>query len=340
MKIWVSPASNSTAQFHLKSTVEESIDLDTLDLGETDLNLRLTKYFKAWGFEQKHKSKWDNLNDGDTICFYSNRKIVYKAEVIKKINSRLLSDKIWIASNDEHNWPLIVILSNVQRVDLPMEQVNEVLGYSPKFIFQGNQLLIGDKAKALGELLDEIFEETVLSTNVDQMPKNYVVANVVKNGSTPQQQQRNFSIDQMIVTKRIQDFEKAVKTKSIVGEASEKLVVEYLKKEYPKANVRWMRETNNTLPFDILLEENSFRTVIEVKGTQSESIKTDFYLSSAEFDFALYCFENDISYKLFRVINVARTPKIIELDAKDLLNGEYIEPDTYRVKMSHYDLQY
>lgn len=336
MKIWVSPASNITAQMHLRTTVEQSIDRDALDLGETDLNLRLTKYFKAWGFEQKHKNKWDNLNDGDIICFYSNKKIVYKAEILKKINSRLLSDKMWQASNDEQNWPLIVILSNVQRIDLAMEQVNVVLGYNPKFIFQGNQLLMGDKAEALGELLNGIFEESIIQT---PLPSKYEIAVAIKNGATPQPTSRNFSIEKMIATKRITDFEQIAKINGIVGESAEKLVVEFLNKEYPKANVRWMRETNNTLPFDIVLEENSFKTMIEVKGTQSESIKTDFYLSSAEFEFATYCFENNIPYKLFRVINVAKSPKIVELDAQDLFNGEYIEPETYRVKMSHYDLK-
>ncbi len=318
--IWVAPASNKNSKIHMELTVLNPFEKK-----------------RYWGFEESHASKFKNLEIGDFLVFYQNKKITFRTKIVNKYISKKDSFKFWPASTEEQNWPLIVELEEPQRISIDIKEVNSSLGYKENFKFMSNTFFKkeSNKASILIEMIKDIYEESFIE-NLSKIKKG----DFIKVVSTPKpkktKSKRFFNIDAILSQKRKMNEEKIFQSQQRNGKKAEEIAVEFLKKEYDL--VKWMHLTNNTSPFDIYCEKDDQKTFVEVKGTSSPSINTDFFMSNNEVQFAEYCYNNDLDYRLIRIININGKYKIFDLDVEKILdpNNSYLTTNVFRVDMSSF----
>ncbi len=316
--IWVAPASNKNSKMHMRLTVLNDFEGS-----------------RFWGFEEKHQDKFNKLNVGDYLVFYQNKKITFKTKIKNKFFSKEQSFKCWPASKEEQYWPLIVELEHPQQISLPIEDVCASLKYKNNHIFRGNTYYDYENWKAptlinmISETYSEVFVEKIKALN----SSDFIEIKMTQNNEK-KNKKKTFDVDVILNQKRKMNVQQTFSAQQRNGKKAEEIVVELLKQQYDK--VRLMREDNNTSPFDIYCEKNGTKTFVEVKGTSSPSINTDFYMSNNEVQFAEYCLDNDIDYKLIRVWNLNDNPHWFELDIEKILepNNHFLSTNVYRVDMS------
>jgi hypothetical protein len=143
MKIFLAPGFLK----NIKRSVIEGVQRSELEITDPSLADLIDQEYgnfplKLWGMKETKRSVnlWRICNKGDLLLFYHGGKFLAAGKVIFKypfsddlpaqleISSKL-AEKIWGKDTDGKTWPYLVFISEVQEIDLPLSQFNELTGY-------------------------------------------------------------------------------------------------------------------------------------------------------------------------------------------------------------------
>jgi hypothetical protein len=94
-----------------------------------------------WGNKPNSKSKWEKIEIGDFILFYSKRKIVAYSKIVYKSQNPKLAEEIWGWTKTENGekvlWEYLYFFEKPINVEIPFKELLEFAGYSEKYVIQG-----------------------------------------------------------------------------------------------------------------------------------------------------------------------------------------------------------
>jgi hypothetical protein len=145
-KIFLAPRSNEHSYDNFKSTIEHGIDYDLiqphLDEQGKDILSKEAKIF-AWGSRDSLRSRWDKMEIGDYVLFYSKGTFVMGGKLLYKQYSEGISDALWPRQEKYQNqaWSCIYFVHDLVPINIPLDEINEIAGYKKNFVLQGFQAL-------------------------------------------------------------------------------------------------------------------------------------------------------------------------------------------------------
>lgn len=152
--ILLQPFSSRDSKTRFKDTISRGVPVDDLrgKVGSDVMSIleKEGSTLKAWGLayggKGPNKRIWLELLPGDQVFFYGNKRFLYQAEIIAKINDSDLAKKWWGQSSDGRPWELIFFIKNGKEINF--EWRPEQLGFSPEYIIQGARYFRSGTEKA------------------------------------------------------------------------------------------------------------------------------------------------------------------------------------------------
>jgi hypothetical protein len=83
------------------------------------------------------------------------------------VHSEPLAKSLWSVNAQGKTWEYVYFLDELQEIEIPIKRFNEVLGYKPKNVVQGFNVLEGKKADAVAELIDYDYRLTTVNGHAD-----------------------------------------------------------------------------------------------------------------------------------------------------------------------------
>lgn len=120
---------------HFRKTIVNNVNTQNLS------NCKMKKFMqvKTWGSipTSQSISKWSKLSKGDIILFYKDKKYIASGILEDKEQNQVVAKQMWGLKGDTGTtWELILFMQpqNVYSETVPMEKVNQLLGYLPNFM--------------------------------------------------------------------------------------------------------------------------------------------------------------------------------------------------------------
>lgn len=161
MSILLQPAGNKDGREHYLDTVSKSILISSVsELLRKEEEEALTRIypsgeFKCWGVTPTkiNKGKWDRINVGDVTLFSKTGGVFATAITTFKSHNRELAYHLWKTNSQGETWEYMYFVDEVTHRTIPYSVLNPKLGYKPKFIIQGFNIITGqDSERILSEL--------------------------------------------------------------------------------------------------------------------------------------------------------------------------------------------
>lgn len=161
---------NLAAERHFEDTIQRKRTVEEVRsfLPSEEINKLETIYhgqpFIVWGAVPGSANirNWERMDPGDLVLIYNKGSIRFVGEVSAKVRSRELSRYFWRETPGGATWELIYFITNEQRVDVPINKLNKVLGYQENFRPQGFLMVSQEKAnefaRHFGDLLGVLKE--------------------------------------------------------------------------------------------------------------------------------------------------------------------------------------
>lgn len=122
----------------------------------------------VWATHEGNKSHWEDVEPGDIVLFYREKRFQYVARVIDSGESETFGRCLWSGADAVKPWQYFVFLADVTPVDIRRRAINEVFGYDPSYSIQSfgrpaserlahARTLYGD----LGTMINAIAENSV-----------------------------------------------------------------------------------------------------------------------------------------------------------------------------------
>jgi hypothetical protein len=130
-RIFFVPASGKEAQAHLKVSLTQPISVDVRRfIGENDAGFAEDEgqHF-AWAAKPglRNDKTWASMQPGDYVIFYSQGLYSYIATVKLRIQNADLAEALWGRGDDGSRWELIYFVTHPIRIDIPLENLADVL---------------------------------------------------------------------------------------------------------------------------------------------------------------------------------------------------------------------
>ncbi|WP_148211516.1 hypothetical protein [Thioalkalivibrio sulfidiphilus] len=119
------------------------------------------KSVNLWGAKYAQSAAWANMVDNQTlVLFRKQQDVVMRGVTVFKVINEELALALWGRdTTDGETWPLIYFLTKLQKISLKSKEVNECLGYSPNYNWQGFNAVRTQKANdCITLLLDKLKE--------------------------------------------------------------------------------------------------------------------------------------------------------------------------------------
>ncbi|MDZ5782091.1 HNH endonuclease [Marinococcus luteus] len=140
--------SDKRAQEHLNTTIHQKFNIgkfkDTIYEKDPEVYNALdrqgvSEWVYMWGATPGRMNipRWEKLQLGDWMLVYSQKVFLYAGQVVAKLHSREIAEEVWGANANNETWEYIFFLSDLQRIDVPVEKFNAFFGYKPNFVAQG-----------------------------------------------------------------------------------------------------------------------------------------------------------------------------------------------------------
>lgn len=133
-QILLQPASNKIARDNYHRTIQNPIPLNKiLPIIENDvLQMKiekpaLNKTLHIWGVT--NDKKWKRIQKKDTALFYQKGRIIAGMNVSGKLISRKLAEYLW----NDAEWKNIYFGNSIQKLNIPIEEFNDIVGYDKKY---------------------------------------------------------------------------------------------------------------------------------------------------------------------------------------------------------------
>lgn len=147
MNIFLAPRANETSYKNFLSTIENGVDYSIVEPHLTSEGKKLLgnkdKLF-VWGNKASLESRWKKMDPGDLVLFYKGReggetkgKFVYAGKLLFKQKSKGLGLALWPPKPNEDPWSCVFFLKDLEKVYIPMADINNMAGYSENNIVQG-----------------------------------------------------------------------------------------------------------------------------------------------------------------------------------------------------------
>lgn len=145
-KIILQPCGSSIAKEHFYHTVNQKVYLNSIKnlLGDTHFENLKQIYPEGscmiWGVTPSGSniSKWTRIEVGDVALFSGNKKIFASATVTYKLQNISLAAHLWDSDEKGNTWEYIYFLDElINNHKIPYVDFNKAVGYDPKYIIQG-----------------------------------------------------------------------------------------------------------------------------------------------------------------------------------------------------------
>ena len=119
------PAGSRDAQRHYRDTIESQIALSRIQphISSSVLEtLRETVTGDAvcvWGVTPSSESKWNRIQNGDTVLFAGNGRFFSASKVIAKTHSWPLANELWDSDATGERWEFLYFITSPTSLDMP-----------------------------------------------------------------------------------------------------------------------------------------------------------------------------------------------------------------------------
>lgn len=134
-RIFLAPRSNETAYKNYMSSMQGKPLEDFLPFLSSDeaASLRGNERYFVWGCQPSLRSRWEQMEFGDYVFFYAHGRFISVGTLRFKKFSEDLALSLWPKSDTSGEpWSCVFFVENVQEIDLPLTEFNDVTGYSLK----------------------------------------------------------------------------------------------------------------------------------------------------------------------------------------------------------------
>jgi len=101
--------------------------------GDEASELRGNERYFVWGCQPSLRSRWEKMEVGDYVFFYAQGRFISIGRLRFKKYSEDLALSLWPKSTDSGEpWSCVFFVEDVQEINLPLPEFNEVTGYSLK----------------------------------------------------------------------------------------------------------------------------------------------------------------------------------------------------------------
>lgn len=140
-EIFIAPCSreHKTETFeHFQDTVLNGIEIEPYpEMKKAGFDSRVS----IWGVVSGNATHWEQLESGDIILFYTKSGVyTHLAEVVETQRNEDIGKRLWttydgnrLVRDLEEPWPFLIYLNNVQRIDMPAEDLHSALDYSMEY---------------------------------------------------------------------------------------------------------------------------------------------------------------------------------------------------------------
>jgi len=162
MRIAIQPCGDSSAKDHFIDTIQNLVPKSRIypfltPEQKIQFDIYCGDAVAVWGVTEgkkgQNKTKWQKLKSGDIALLYTNKLIFNQSKITLTIHNANLAKELWSVNDEGDTWEYIYFLDELQRIDLPIEVFNETIGYKPNYIVQGFNVIDGEKAEFVAELL-------------------------------------------------------------------------------------------------------------------------------------------------------------------------------------------
>lgn len=185
--IILQPTGDKIARKNYKNTIENKVSLKDIKsfLSEDDYKKIISIYpnekFSVWGVrngvKDGTKKRWKKIKPGDVALFAQDSMIYSTAVVTLTLENRDLATYLWGVNENNETWENIYLLDELSFMELPVKELNYIVGYSENNNIQRFTYLDDDKSDKLFNILEimsnsyfedvseEDFKEAVLKLN-------------------------------------------------------------------------------------------------------------------------------------------------------------------------------
>ncbi|MFA6427398.1 MAG: HNH endonuclease [Candidatus Magasanikbacteria bacterium] len=237
-RIFLAPRSNESSYDNFKSTIEHGIDYNRiepfLEQEGKDILSKENKVY-AWGNREVLKSRWDRMQPGDVVLFYSKGNFVMAGNLLYKQFSPEISDALWprLEKYGNQPWSCLFFVHNLRPVLIPLSDINRLANYKENNILQGFQPLNEEGLMNVLEKygsVDNFVNLYITGVTADGLAKLNEIASKGAEETTPNDLE---SVDKIVKDQDIQDVItqlQAMSTKTTTQRITAK--VEKLKRDY------------------------------------------------------------------------------------------------------------
>lgn len=156
------PAGGADSRQHYQDTVVNSVSLaDCAGLPPSDLTALRTAFpsgrAQFWGatpaVNGSNIGKHAKLCPGDYVLFAEKGRIFSRARIRHVFRNEVLAEQLWKRDQKGQTWELMFAIDEVRDVDLPVSEINGVVGYKTNNSIQGFTVLDEPKSAALFDYL-------------------------------------------------------------------------------------------------------------------------------------------------------------------------------------------
>ena len=108
----------------------------------------------VWGVTPSSESKWNRIQNGDTVLFAGNGRFFSASKVIAKTHSWPLANELWDSDATGERWEFIYFITSPTSLDMPYEKFNVAVGYKPNYFPQGFSVLDFNKSRLALDFLE------------------------------------------------------------------------------------------------------------------------------------------------------------------------------------------
>ncbi len=134
-RIFLVPRSNETAYKNYMSSMQGKPLDDFLPyLSSSEINdLKGSDRYFVWGTQPSLHSRWEKMGRGDYVFFYAQGRFISVGRLRFKKYSEDLALSLWSKSTESGEpWSCVFFVEDVQDINLPLLEFNDITGYSLK----------------------------------------------------------------------------------------------------------------------------------------------------------------------------------------------------------------
>jgi hypothetical protein len=178
ISVAVQPCGDSDALSHYTDTILNPVPASRIlpfltEAQKSAFQMACGDEVAVWGVtpgkKLVNKRKWGKIKSNDVALLYKQKMIFSQGRITLAINNKDLALDLWKTNAEGDTWEYVYFLDDLQEIEIPISQYNQMMGFAENYIIQGFNVYTGEKAKVLLDLLevDDVVFEAPSPTPVD-----------------------------------------------------------------------------------------------------------------------------------------------------------------------------